>query len=138
MGTQMTTFIFPITVAGLLFVGWVVMVAFDSCVLQRNDPKFDCWSSVQLAAVFAAIGSLLTGLVALAARAMLDSFLPFFTRAPELKAALVASAVLVLVSYSVIRWEINFGHIGIQLFGWLGVSFGVCSGALLLVKFLSK
>ena len=138
MGTQMTFFIFPITVALLVFVSWVVLVAFESCVLQRADPKFDCWSSIQVAAIFACIGSVLTGLLALLARVLLHPFLPFSTRAPELRSALLASLMLVLLSYIVIRWEINFGNIAVQLFGWLAVSFGVCGASLMVVKHLAK
>jgi hypothetical protein len=56
------------------------------------------------------------------------------TRRPELISVLLSSLVLVLLSYGVTRWEINVGHIGIQFFGWLGVSFIVCGASLMMVK----
>ena len=135
--THVTPFLFPLTVMFLVFGSWVFMTSFDTCILQRADPKFDCWSSIQFAAIFACIGSVLTGLMALLARVLLHPFLPFDTRRQELISALLSSLVLVLFSYSVIRWDINVGHIGIQLFGWLGVSFVVCGASLMVVKHLN-
>ena len=114
------------------------MTSFETCILQRADPKFDCWSSIQFAAIFACIGSVLTGLMALLVRVLLHPFLPFDTRRPELISALLSSLVLVLLSYCIIRWDINVGHIGIQLFSWLGISFVVCGASLMVVKQLNK
>ena len=137
-GSNVTPFLFPLTVAFAVFGGWVTLMSFETCILQRIDPKFDCWSSIQFAAIFSCIGATLTGLMALLARVLLHPFLPFQTSKPEWSSALLASGVLMLVSYSVIRWNINVGHIGIQLFGWLGGSFVVCGTSLLLVKQWSK
>ena len=130
----MTPFLFPLGVAFAVFAGWIILMSFETCILQRLDPKFDCWSSVVFAAIFSCIGAALTGLMALLARVLLHPFLPFKSSRPEGLSALLASVILLLVSYSVIRWNINVGHIGIQLFGWLGTSFAVSSASLLLVK----
>ena len=136
--SNVTPFTFPLTVACAMFGGWVLFMSFETCILQRLDPKFDCWSSIQFAAIFSCIGATLTGLMALLARVLLHPFLPFDTSKPERSSALLASAVLMLVTYSLFRWNINVGHIGIQLFGWLGLSFVVCGTSLMLVKQWSK
>jgi hypothetical protein len=133
-----TSFMFPIAVVFLVFGSWVVLASFEPCILQRADPKFDCWSSVQFGAIFAGIGAVLTGLMALLARVLLEPFLPFHTRRSELISALLSSLVLVLLSYGVIRWEIHVGHIGIQFFGWLGVSFIICGASLMMVRPVGK
>ena len=137
-GSNVTPFTFPLTVAIAVFGGWVLFMSFETCILQRVDPKFDCWSSIQFAAIFSCIGATLTGLMALLARVLLHPFLPFDTSKPERSSALLASAVLMLVTYSLFHWDINVGHIGIQLFGWLGLSFVVCGISLMLVKHLSR
>ncbi len=133
----MTPFLFPSTVAFAVFGGWVIMMSFESCVLQRLDQKFDCWSSLQFAAIFSCIGAILTGLMALLARVILHSFLPFNSSRAERLSAWLTSVLLLLVSYFVIRWDINVGHIGIQLFGWLGISLILSSASLILVKHCS-
>ncbi len=130
----MTPFLFPTAVAMLMFGSWIALVGFEPCVLQQRDPKFDCWGSLLFTASFASIGSLLTGLIALLARVMLYSFLTFETKKLEWVSALLASLLLTGLSYSVIRWDINFGDIGTQLFSWLGVSFVVCGVSLMIVK----
>ena len=133
----MTPFLFPTTVAILVFGGWITLMSFETCILQRPDSKFDCWSSIQFAAIFACIGAALTGLMALLARVLLHPFLPFTSLRPEGVSALLASVMLMLVSYIVIRWNITAGHIGTQLFGWLGTSLVASSASLMLVKHFS-
>ena len=133
----MTPFLFPIVVTVVVFGGWVILVSFETCILQRLDPKFDCWSSVLFAVIFSCIGAGLTGLMALLARVLLHPFLSFTTLRPERASALVASALLMLVSYGVIRWDFTIGHIGMQLLGWLGTSFVVSSASLMLVEHVS-
>ena len=87
-----------------------------------------------LVTVFAGIGSVLVGLIALLARVALHPFLPFKTRRPELLSALLSSLILILLFSSVLPWEFEFGNIGLRSFGWLGISFVVCSVSLLGVK----
>ena len=137
-GSNVTPFMFPLTVAFAVFGGWVIFMSFETCILQRIDPKFDCWSSIQFAAIFSCIGATLTGLMALLARVLLHPLLPFHSSRPEWSSALLASGVLMLVTYSLFHWDINVGHIGIQLFGWLGLSFVVCGISLMLVKHWSR
>ena len=134
----MTPFVFPLAVVFAVFGGWVMLMAFETCILQEPDPKFDCLSSIQFSAIFACIGAILTGLMALLARVLLHPFLPFTSLKLEGVSAVLAAAILMLVSYSVLRWDINVGHIGIQLFGWLGISFAMSSASLMLVKHFSQ
>lgn len=131
----MTPFIFPTAVAILLFGSWVVLASFEPCTSQNSQPKFDCWTSIQFAGIFACIGSVLTGLIALLARVVLHPLLPFKSRKPEMVSALLASTVLIIVFYSVLLWEFDFGHIGIRAFVWLGVSLIVCGSSLMIVKY---
>lgn len=133
----MTPFLFPLVVVFAVFGGGVMLMSFETCILQRLDPKFDCWSSLQFAAIFSSIGAVLTGLMALLARVLLHPFLPFTSLRPEGSSALLSGVMLLLVSFSVLVWDINIGHIGIHLFGWLGTSFVVSSASLLLVKHFS-
>ena len=137
-GSNVTPFAFPLTVAFAMFGGWVLFMSFETCILQRVDPKFDCWSSIQFFGIFSLIGATLTGLMALLARVLLYPFLPFYTSKPEWSSALLASALLMLVTYSVFLWDLKLGNIGILLFGWLGLSFVVCGISLILVKYLSR
>ncbi len=134
----MTPFLFPSAVAFAVFGGWIILMSFESCVLQRLDPKFDCWSSLQFAAIFSCMGAVLTGLMALLARVLLHPFLPFKSLRPEGSSALLASVLLILASFSILRWDINVGHMGIQLFGWLGISLFMSSVSLMLVKYLFR
>ena len=131
----MTPFIFPTTVAIFMFGSWVIVFAFAPCILEQRDPKFDCWSSLQFVGTFACIGSVLTGLVALLARVVLHPLLSFTTRRPELLSALLSSTTLTLLFLTAQSWQFDVGHIGIQLFGWLGISFLICSSSLLTVKY---
>ena len=135
--TNGSPFLFPTVVASAVFGGWVGLMSFETCILQRFDPKFDCWSSLQFAAIFSCIGAALAGLMALLARVLLNPFLPFTSLRPEGVSALIASLLLMFVSYSVLRWEITVGHIGIQLFGWLAASLVISGGSLMLVKHFS-
>jgi hypothetical protein len=130
----MTLFMFPTAVAIFVFGSSVVLASFAPCTPQNTDLKLDCWTSTLLVLIFACIGSVLTGLMALLARVVLHPFLPFDTRRPELISAMLSSAVLVLLFYSVLPWEFEFGNISIQSFGWLGASFVVCGVSLLLMK----
>ena len=133
----MTPFIFPATVATFIFGSLVTVFAFEPCILGQSDPKFDCWSSLVFSASFVAIGSVLTGIMALLVRVLLYSYLSFDTPKPEWRAGLLAGIVLTVLFSSIIRWEIPIGHIGIQLFGWLGLSFFVCGSSLLTMKHLA-
>ena len=133
----MTPFIFPTAVALFVFGSWVALVAVEPCSSQNTNPKFDCWTSIQFVGIFAGLGSILTGLVALLSRVLLHPHLPFDTRKPELLSAILSGSILVLLAYSVMHWEFDFGHIGYRFFGWLGVSFVVCSSSLLIVKHLT-
>ncbi len=133
----MTPFLFPIAVAFAVFGGGIILMSFETCLLQRPDPKFDCLSSVQFAAIFSCIGAGLTGLMALLARVLLHPFLPFTSLKSEGASALLASLLLMLVSYVVIRWDFTGGNIGMYLFGWIGTSFVVSSASLMLVKHFS-
>ncbi len=133
----MRPFLFPTAVALLMFGSWITLAAFEPCILQQSDPKFDCWGSILFTAIFAAIGSTLTGLIALLARVVLHPFLPFETQKMEWGSALLSCFLLAGLSYSVIRWDMNVGHIGTQLFSWLGASFVVCGVSLLIVKYVA-
>ncbi len=133
----MIPFLFPLTVALAVFGGGVIFMSFETCILQRSDPKFDCWSSIQFSAIFSSVGAALTGLMALLARVLLHPSLPFTSFRPEVLSALLASAMLMFVSLSVLRWDLTIGAIGMQLFGWLGTSLVVSSASLILVKYFS-
>ena len=132
----MKRFVFPMAVTGLIFLGWVISVALEPCALGDADPKFDCWSSIQIVAIFACIGSIFTGGMALLARLLCHPLLPFSSPWPEWWSALLASSILILLANSVLIWEIDIGHIGMQFFAWLGASFFVCGISLLIMKYL--
>ena len=130
----MTPFVFPASVEIFVFASSVVLASIEPCTPQNTDPKLDCWTSMVLVTIFASIGSVLLGLMALLARVLLHPFLPFDTNRPELISAMLSSLVLVLLFSSVLPWEFEFGNIGLRSFGWLGASFVVCGVSLLIVK----
>ncbi len=134
----MTPGIFPLAVSLLVFGSWLVVASLEACTPQNTDPKFDCWTSLQLVAVFAVLGSCLTGLMALLARVILHPYLLIQPRKAEGMSALLASTVLVLLFYTVLPWEFEYGHLGIRVFGWLGASFVICCASLLAVKRWTK
>ena len=132
--SDMTPFIFPTTVAGVMFGSWIALVAVEPCLLRQTDPKFDCWGSILFMAGFAGIGAALTWLLALFVRVLLHQFLSFASPKPEWRAGLLASLLLASQSIVIIQWDINVGHIGMQLFSWLGVSFVTCGISLLIIN----
>ena len=111
-----------------------MLTSYEPCFFEQTDPKFNCSGSLLFTATFASIGSVLTGFVALLARLLLHPFLPFKTLNMEWGSALLASLMLIGLTYSVYRWEIIVGHIGVQLFSWLGASFVLCGLSLLIMK----
>ena len=94
----------------------------------RSGPLINRVGHIRSFAAFGAIAAVLTAIAAALARAVLHRFLAFKTLAPECLSAALTSVALVLVFSGIIYWEISFGGMAGNFFGWLVFSF-VMSGA---------
>jgi len=130
--------VFPVATGLLVLATWLAVAAAEQCALPNTDPKFDCWSSVQIVAAFASIAAGLTAIAAGLARALLHRFLAFRSVASECLSAVLTSFVLVLLFSGIIYWEIGFGGIAGNFFAWLISSFTVSGASLVIVKRVFK
>lgn len=137
-GNRMKLLIFPTIVGISVLVCSLTVALVEDCMLQNTDPKFDCWISVQITAVFAGIGAALAAITAGLARGLLLRFMPIRSVWREGIAAAPASIVLVLFFDGIVRWEIGIGGIAGMFFGWLFSSFVICGACLVVVKHLIK
>ena len=128
----MKLLVFPVATGLSVLVCWIAVAAVEQCLLPNTDPKFDCWSSVQIVAAFGSIAAGLTTIAAGLARVSLHRFLVFRSIVPECVAAVLTSFVLVLVFAGIIYWEVRFGGLAGNFIGWIVFSF-VASGASLII-----
>jgi hypothetical protein len=131
--------IFPTAVGVLVLGGWLAVTLIEDCLLTIGDPKFDCWTSLQLVTVFASISAVLAMIAAGLARAALHRFLPIRLIAAELISAALSSVALVLMFYGFIHWQVLMGGAAGIFFGWLFSTFVLCGTSLIAVHhFTSK
>ena len=130
---MMTRFVFPVAVGAFVLGGWLALALIEDCLMATGDPKFDCWTSLQLTAVFAAIGAVLAMIAAVLVLAVLHRFLPSGSIGAQVISAALSSIVLVLLFYSVINWDVDVGGMAGLFFGWLFSSFVVCGLSLIAV-----
>lgn len=130
----MSMLIFPAIVGVLIIGSWVSIALVDMCLLGNTDAKFDCWSGLEIVAVYACICAVLTALAAGFARVLLHRFLSFESILPDCISAILSSVVLVSVFYGITIWEINIGGIAGMFFGWMISSFLICGISLIVVK----
>ena len=129
----MTRFVFPVAVGAFVLGCWLALTLIEDCLMAIGDPKFDCWTSLQLTAVFASISAILAMIAAGLARLALHRFLPSGSTGAEVITAALSSIVLVFLFYSVINWDVDVGGMAGLFFGWLFSSFTVCGLFLIVV-----
>ena len=134
----MTSFVFPTAVTIWVFGIWVVLGVFETCVLKWTEPPFHCEQSPLFYSVFAGVVAVIAGFMALVAHVIYHPVLPFPTKTSELPSALLASSVIALVSYGLMRWEFYFPTTAEPFFDWLGVSLLACGIALIVVNYCSR
>lgn len=134
----MKLLVFPVATGLSVLVCWIAVAAIEQCLLPNTDPKFDCWSSVQIVAAFGSIAAGLTTIAAGAARVSLHRFLAFESILRECVAAALTSVVLVLLFAGIIYWEVRFGGLAGNFIGWIVLSVVASGASLTIVKWYLK
>ena len=136
-GINITSFLGPFAVVGMMFGTWAVLGFLESCIPQWADPARHCEHSAQFYLIFAGGVAVLAGVMAWVTRLIYHPIRLFPTKTSELLSALLASFVMGIVSYGLIRWEWYFPDIAGQLYGWLGVGLLALGILLIIVNYFS-
>ena len=136
--TNATPFIFSFVVFSMVFETWVVLRFVEACVFQWDESQIHCGQSFLYYSSVACGIALLAGFVAWVTRSIYHPVLPFPTNTSELPSALLASFMIAVVFYGLIRSEFYFPDIAGPVFGWLGVSLLVCGIALIIVNYRTR
>lgn len=136
--THGASFLFPLTSLVMVFGSWIVLAFFETCIFQGKGLTFTCVEGILNFSTIAGIAAVLAALTAFVAQVIYHPIQPFPTKASELSVALLISFLLGVVSYGASRWGWYFPDLGIQFFGWIGVSLLVCGIALIVVNYCSR
>ena len=135
---DITSFLGPFAIVGMVFGAWVSLGFIEFCIPLWAETRIHCEQSGLFYLIVAGGIVMLAGVMAWLTRVIYRPVNLFPAKPSELPSALLASVVIGVVSYGLIRLENYFPNISGQLSGWLGVGLLILGMLLIIVNHFSR
>ncbi len=135
---NITSFLGPFSVVGMVFGTWIILAFIESCLPQWAHAKVYCEHHVVFYAVIAGGVVMLAGVMAWVTRVIYHPITPFPTRTSELPSGLLTGFVIGVGSYALFRWKWYFPNIAGPFSDWLGVGLLVFGIVMVILNYVSR